>query len=92
MRPNSFSINASALITWFPSLLSHQANCRERVLLDGGCDGCGFVLCFALVLLVGADALAGVAFLILCLPMIFFAATLLDDDTKGDICNDGQSG
>ncbi len=56
--------------------------------MDGGCAVCAFALLFALVLLVGTDALAGVAFFILCLPLIFFATTLLDDDTKGDVQKD----
>ena len=71
-----------ALCTWFSSLLSHWANCLERALLDGAQAVCAVVLCFALVLLDRADALAVMAFLARFLPMTFFAATLLNDDTK----------
>ncbi len=92
MCPESLSITVSALCTWFSSFLSRRANCCRQVLLDGGCTFYAFALCFALVLLAGADALAGLAFLILCLPLIFFAITFLNDDTKGDIRHNGQSG
>ncbi len=72
-------------------MLGNWANCHKVVLLDGGQAVCAVALCFALVLLVGADAISGVAFFIICLPLIFFAATLFDDDTKGDVHNNEQS-
>ncbi len=89
---DSFYNIVSALCTWFSSLMICQANCHKHVLLDGAYTVCAFALCFSLVLLVVSDALVGVAFLLLCLLLIFFVITLLDDDTKGDVHNDGQSG